>query len=55
MDKIDGVLRGRFRISMLGKSHALGPGDCIRVPGGTVHSAEVIGGETVTSIDAMKS
>lgn len=54
-DKIDGVLRGRFRITMLGKSHVLGAGDCVYVPRGTVHNAEVIGDETVVSIDAVRS
>lgn len=55
IDKIDGVLAGRFRISMDGGSHILEPGDCIEVPRGRVHSAEVIGDQAVVSIDATRS
>jgi quercetin dioxygenase-like cupin family protein len=54
VDKIDGVLSGRFRITMDGVSRVLEPGDCIAVPAGKVHSAEVVGAETVVSIDAVK-
>jgi len=53
VDKIDGVLEGRFRISMLGKAWVLEPGDCIAVPRGITHSAEVVGTQTVISIDAI--
>ena len=46
VDKIDGVLSGRFRMTMGGHS---------AVPKGEVHSAEVIGSEPVISLDAVKS
>ena len=54
LDKKDGVYSGRFRLRMLGREHVLGPGDFIDVPAGTVHSAEVVGGEPVVSFDATK-
>ena len=53
-DKKDAVVRGRFLIRALGREFVLGPGDAIAVPAGTVHSAEVIGAETVVSLDAGK-
>lgn len=53
-DKRDAVVRGRFLIRALGREFMLGPGDVIAVPAGTVHSAEVIGDETVVSLDASK-
>ena len=54
VDKIDGVLRGRFRMSMLGQTLVLEAGECLRVPKGTIHSAEVVGNETVVSLDAIR-
>jgi quercetin dioxygenase-like cupin family protein len=54
VDKIDGVLQGRFRMSMQGHSLVLTAGDCLAVPKGVVHSAEVVGGETVISLDAVR-
>src|SRR5262245_17761071 len=53
-DKKDAVLRGRFLIRALGREFLLGPGDILEVPAGTVHSAEVIGSETVVSLDASR-
>lgn len=53
VDKIDAVVAGRFRISMGGFTRVLGPGDCIAVPKGQVHRAEVAGGETVLSVDGV--
>ena len=53
-DKKDTVLRGRFRIRMLGEEVVLEPGDMITVPANTVHSAEVVGDEPVVSLDASK-
>ena len=53
-DKKDAVLRGRFLIRAAGREFLLGPGDAIAVPAGTPHSAEVIGNETVVSLDASK-
>ncbi len=52
IDKIDGVLSGRFRISVLGENFVLEAGDSLRIPSGTAHSAEVLGDEPVVSLDA---
>lgn len=54
VDKIDAVLSGRFRMTMEGRSVVLEAGDCLAVPKGVVHSAEVIGAEPVVSLDAVK-
>jgi len=54
IDKIDGVLSGRFRMTMRGRDVILEAGDCLAVPKGTVHSAEVMGDEPVVSLDATK-
>lgn len=54
VDKIDGVLRGRFRLEMSGQAVILEAGDCLAVPRGTVHSAEVVGEEQVVSLDAVR-
>lgn len=54
VDKIDGVLAGRFRMTMGGQEAVLGPGDCLAVPRGAVHSAETVGSEPVISLDAVK-
>jgi quercetin dioxygenase-like cupin family protein len=53
-DKIDAVLSGSFRIAMGDDSVVLKAGDFIHVPAGAVHSAEVIGSESVVSLDAIK-
>ena len=53
-DKIDGVLRGRFRLEMEGQSVVLEAGDCLVVARGVVHSAEVVGDEPVVSLDAVR-
>jgi len=54
IDKIDGVLSGRFRMTTREGSVVLGPGDCLAVPRGAVHSAEVVGDEPVVSLDATR-
>ncbi len=54
IDKIDAVLSGRFRMTMKGRAVVLEAGDCLAVPRGTVHSAEVVGDEPVVSLDATK-
>jgi quercetin dioxygenase-like cupin family protein len=53
-DKKDAVVQGTFRIRALGQEYLLGPGDALAVPAWTVHSADVIGDETVVSLDASK-
>ena len=55
VDKIDGVLSGTFRIVMEGTAFELGPGDLLTVPGGCVHSAEVVGAQPVISVDAVRN
>lgn len=55
VDKIDAVFAGRFRITLVGEEAVLERGDCIRVPRGMVHSAEVVGDEPVISFDAVRS
>lgn len=54
VDKIDGVLAGRFRMTLGDRSVILEAGDCLAVPRGAVHSAEVVGVEAVVSLDAVK-
>ncbi|MEA3411907.1 MAG: cupin domain-containing protein [Pseudomonadota bacterium] len=54
VDKIDAVLSGRFRMTMGRRSVILEAGDMLEVPSGAVHSAEVMGGETVVSLDAIR-
>jgi len=53
-DKLDGVLSGRFRMTLYGQSLVLTAGDCLRVPKGAVHSAEVVGEQPVVSLDATR-
>ncbi len=53
--KIDAVLSGTFRMGMHGQFVDLGPGDWIEVPAGAMHSAEVIGSESVVSLDAVRN
>ena len=54
VDKLDGVLSGQFKMTMYDNSLILRAGDCLEVPRGVVHSAEVIGAEPVVSLDAVK-
>jgi quercetin dioxygenase-like cupin family protein len=54
IDKIDAVLTGRFRIVLEGKEVILEPGDAVVVPKGAIHSAVVVGDESVVSLDATK-
>lgn len=53
--KKDTVLRGRLKIGWEGGSAVLEPGDMIEIPAGFSHSTEVIGTETVVSLDATRS
>ena len=52
--KIDGVVSGRFRMTMGGVSVVLKAGDCMFVPAGEIHSAEVVGNESVVSLDGSR-
>ncbi len=54
VDKIDAVLSGQFKMRMLGKAMILQAGDCLAVPRGEIHSAEVVGDDPVVSLDAVK-
>lgn len=54
VDKVDGVLSGRFEITLFGEALVLGPGDAVRVPRGAAHSARVVGDEPVVSLDAIR-
>ena len=54
IDKKATVLKGTFKLEALGKTFMLGPGDMLLVPANTIHNAEVIGNETVISLDATK-
>lgn len=53
-DKIDAVVSGRFRMVVAGHAVVLEAGDCLAVPRGTVHSAEVVGEVAVVSLDATR-
>lgn len=55
VDKIDAVLSGRFRMRMGNEEAILEAGDSLAVPRGVVHSAEVVGDESVVSLDATKA
>jgi quercetin dioxygenase-like cupin family protein len=55
VDKIDAVVSGRFRMTVEGRELILEAGDCIAVPRGTTHSAEVVGDQPVVSLDAIRS
>jgi ethanolamine utilization protein EutQ (cupin superfamily) len=54
VDKIDGALSDRFHMIMNGQSMTWLAGDCLAVPKGAVHSAEVVDTESVISLDAIK-
>ena len=54
VDKIDAVLSGKFRMTMGGRSVILEAGDCLTVPRGEMHSAEVVGDDSVVSLDAVR-
>lgn len=54
VDKMDAVLSGRFRMGIGEREVILEAGDCLEVPRGTVHSAEVVGHEPVISLDGTK-
>lgn len=54
VDKIDGVLAGRFRMAIKGGCVVLEAGDLLVVPKHVFHSAEVVGDEAVVSLDAVR-
>jgi quercetin dioxygenase-like cupin family protein len=54
IDKMDAVLSGRFQITIEKRRVILQAGDCIAVPRGTTHRAEVVGDEPVVSLDATR-
>ncbi|MDJ0805787.1 MAG: cupin domain-containing protein [Gammaproteobacteria bacterium] len=54
VDKIDGVLSGRFQMCMHDQTLVLEAGDCLWVPKGVAHSAEVLGDQAVVSLDAVR-
>jgi mannose-6-phosphate isomerase-like protein (cupin superfamily) len=54
VDKIDGVLAGRFRMTMQDREVVLEAGDLLVVPKHVMHTAEVVGEEAVVSLDAVK-
>lgn len=53
-DKIDAVLSGCLRVTVGDQQYDLQPGDYIYIPRGVMHRAEVIGNETVASLDGVK-
>ena len=54
IDKLDGVVSGRFRMRMGEIDVVLEAGDVLAVPAGAVHSAEVVGSEPVVSLDGIR-
>ncbi|HVB37303.1 MAG TPA: cupin domain-containing protein [Vicinamibacterales bacterium] len=55
VDKIDAVVSGRFRMATHHLDAVLTAGDCLTVPHGVLHRAEVVGDEPVISLDASRS
>jgi quercetin dioxygenase-like cupin family protein len=53
-DKCDAVIEGTFRITAAGETWELKAGDRLYLPAGTRHRAEVIGRETVLSLDGTR-
>ena len=54
VDKIDGVLSGRFRMTLQGQEIVVEAGDLLVVPKHVMHTAEVVGDEPVVSLDAVR-
>ena len=54
VDKIDVVLSGRFRMTTPEGEVILEAGQCLYIPRGTIHSAEVVGLQPVVSLDAAR-
>ncbi|KAL0020285.1 hypothetical protein WJX77_001226 [Trebouxia sp. C0004] len=54
-DKKDSIITGRFRFVSKDQGEVtLEPGDVLHVPRGMEHSAETVGTETVTFVDASR-
>lgn len=53
-DKCDAVLEGVFRVTAGGVAYDLSAGDRIYLPAGIRHSAGVVGGRTVVSLDGTR-
>jgi quercetin dioxygenase-like cupin family protein len=51
VEKLDAVASGRFKLTT---ADVLEAGDCLRVPAGAIHRAEVVGEEAVVSLDGMR-
>ena len=54
IDKIDALLAGRCRMTMGPTLVVLEASDCLPMPRGAVHRADVVGNESVISLDATK-
>ncbi len=54
LEKKDAVLEGKLRIETGDETYLLEAGDILEIPAGAEHSAEVIGRETVVSLDATR-
>ena len=54
VNKKDAVLEGEFLITMGGDEFLLRAGDAIEAPSDAVHSAQVVGDDSVVSLDAVK-
>ena len=53
-DRIDAVAYGHLRVTIGNDEDLLGAGDCVYLPRGVEHSAEVVGDEAVVNLDAAK-
>jgi quercetin dioxygenase-like cupin family protein len=53
-EKCDGVLEGVLRVTVGDVVYDLGAGDRLYLPAGTRHSAQVVGGKTVVSLDGTR-
>jgi len=54
VDKIDAVLSGRFRMTIQDREVVLEAGDLLVVPKHATHTAEVVGEQSVVSLDAVR-
>ena len=54
LDKKDAVLTGKLQIETDDETFLLERGDILEIPAGCSHSAEVVGAETVLSLDATR-